>query len=255
MTAEQVDGAIERVFKPIQQFVRGWMYGAEPAAFAKQLGMRSWKDFWIVGRAGVMGSCTAETAVAGLAFHGPADIHDAWNNVPDDLTHYDVAVHFAERSFVWGERELVRFDSDRLERLDGLGRRIADAAPSSLGPVFAGWRALEQPESVYARVALTTHMLREMRCAAHIAAVHSVGIEPLDAILASTNAPPRTGPEYAERMGFVGPFRDPEEVRAQRLQAEEVTAKMLRPYFGVLDAAELADFAEIVETTRNAIDM
>lgn len=252
---ETVDAAIARVFKPIQQFVRGWMYGAEPAAFAKTLGLRSGTDFMIIGRAGVMGSCTAETATAALAFRTHESVERAWNTVPDGFTHFDISVKFAERAHQWGDSELVRFDADRLERLDSLGRRIADAAPSSLGPIFAGWRAMVEPESVHARVALTTHMLREMRCAAHIAAVHSVGINPLDAILASTNAPPRTGPGYAERMGFVGPFRDPEEVRAQRIEAEEITARMLRPYFAVLNDDELADFGEIVETTRNAIDM
>lgn len=255
MSRAGVDAAITQVFKPLQQFVRGWMYGKAPAEFAASLGIRSGADFHTVGRAGVLGSCTAETAAAALAFRTYKSVAGAWNNIPSHLTHYEISVKFAQRACQWGDVELVRFDANRMQRLDLLGRRIADAAPSSLGAIFAGWRAMEQPTSAYARVALTTHVLREMRCAAHIAAIHAVGITPLDAILASTNAPPRTGPEYAERMGFVGPFRDPEEVRAQRLEAEELTAHMLRPYFAVLDDAELAEFGEIVETTRNAIDM
>jgi hypothetical protein len=132
---------------------------------------------------------------------------------------------------------------------------VIDAAPACLGALFAGWRAMPVPDGVGARVALTTHVLREMRGAAHIVAILAVGITPLDAILASTNAPPRTGPPYAEAMGFRGPFRDPEEVRPQRLEAEAVTARILEPYYGVLDPEELADFGELVETTRNAIDM
>lgn len=252
---EKVDATIAQVLKPIQQFVRGWMYGAEPAAFAKDLGLRSGTDFLIIGRAGVMGSCTAETATAAIAFRTHAAVQRAWLSIPDGLTPFEISVKFAQRAHHWGEAELVRFDPDELERIDTLGRRIADAAPLSLGPIFAGWRAMAQPESVHARVALTTHMLREMRCAAHIAAVHAVGITPLDAILASTNSPPRTGPGYAERMGFSGPFRDPEEVRTQRLEAERITANMLRPYFAVLSDEELTDFGNIVEATRNAIDM
>lgn len=252
---EAVDEVIERVQKPIHQFVRGWMYGAEPSAYAKTLGLRGWKQFWIVGRAGVIGGATAETAVAALAFHGAPDIHEAWNSLPASLTHEDVAHHFAAQATAWGDRALPVFDEDRLERLDELGRRIIDAAPSSLGAVFAGWRAIEPPASVHARVALTAQVLREMRCAAHICAVTAVGISPLDAVLASTNAPPRTGPGYAERMGFVGPFRDPDEVRPQRLEAEALTSKMMRPFFGVLDEGEAEEFGEIVETTRNAIEM
>lgn len=56
-------------------------------------------------------------------------------------------------------------------------------------------------------------------------------------------------------MGFAGPFRDPEEVRAARLEAETLTGRALEPYFAALDPTELADFGELVETTRNAIDM
>jgi hypothetical protein len=142
-----------------------------------------------------------------------------------------------------------------MARLDRLGRRIAGAAPDCVGGIFAGWRAMPEPGDVGARVALTTHLLRELRGAAHVNAIVAVGITPLDAVLASTAAPPRTGPEYAQRMGFEGPFRDPEEVRAQRIEAEAITARILEPFFAVLSPEELADFGELVETTRNAIDM
>ncbi|MGB5760581.1 MAG: hypothetical protein WBM50_26950 [Acidimicrobiales bacterium] len=47
--------------------------------------------------------------------------------------------------------------------------------------------------------------------------------------MASTNSPPRTGPGYAARMGFKGPFRDPDEVRPARLEAEKLTAGILEP--------------------------
>ena len=114
---------------------------------------------------------------------------------------------------------------------------------------------MPQPGDVGARVALTTHVLREMRGAAHITAVVACGLSPLDAVLASTNAPPRTGPAYAEQMGFTGPFRDPEEVRPARLEAEALTARIMATYYGSLDGGELAEFGELVETTRNAIDM
>lgn len=247
---------IERVFKPIQQFTRGWMLAPETDAYgATQLGLTVPRQFWIVGRAGVLGSCPADVAAGAIAFHAPDHVHEAWDELPAGLTHFEVAEHYLGRITAWGTETLAVFDPARMERLDELGRRIIDAAPACLGALFAGWRAMPIPDDVGARVALTTHVLREMRGAAHINAVMAVGITPLDAILASTNAPPRTGPEYAERMGFRGPFRDPEEVRAPRLEAEAITARILEPFFGVLDPAELATFGEVVETTRNAIDM
>jgi hypothetical protein len=251
-----VPETVARVFKPIQQFTRGWMMAPETDRYGEQeLGLSVRRQFWIVGRGGVLGSCPTEVAVAAIAFV-PADrVAPAWEHLPAGLTHFQVAEHYCSRIVAWGNDALAVFDPARLERLDTLGRRIIDAAPASLGALFAGWRVMAQPRQVEARVALTTHVLREMRGAAHIAAITALGLSPLDAILASTNAPPRTGPAYAEQMGFVGPFRDPEEVRARRLEAESLTASALEPYFAVLSPSELADFGELVETTRHAIDM
>jgi hypothetical protein len=248
---------VERTFKPLQQFTRGWMMAEATDTYGVEVvGMRTGREFWVVGRAGVMGSCTWETAAGALAFHAPGPVQAAWTNLPEGLTHLEVARHYASRVVAWGEEALTpNFAHPHLERIETLGRRIADAAPSALGPIFAGWRALPRPDGVGARVALTTQVLREMRGAAHLHAVLACGLSPLDAILASTNAPPRTGPGYAERMGFTGPFRDPAEVREPRREAETLTARIMEGYYAVLSPEELADFGELVETTRNAIDM
>ena len=42
------------------------------------LGMRTGREFWVVGRAGVLGDCTAEVAAAALGFHAPEHVHAAW---------------------------------------------------------------------------------------------------------------------------------------------------------------------------------
>lgn len=246
---------VDRLVKPTQQFTRGWMLTKPTAERGMALGLSSGTNFWICGRAGVLGDCTAETAIAGLVFHGPDVIRRAWADVPANLSHLQVAQEYAGRAIAWGETALAGFDPDRLELLDRCARRIIDAAPTSLGAVFAGWRALPPPDSVTGRVGLTTQVFREMRCAAHIVAVNAVGLSPVEAILASTNAPPRTGPEYAEKMGFPGPFADPALFRERRLEAEVLTSRILEPFFAVLDPAELAEFADVFVATRDAIDM
>jgi hypothetical protein len=171
------------------------------------------------------------------------------------LSPMDVAAEFSARCAEWGSRELARFDRTRMERLDALGRRVIDAAPAALGSVFAGWRVMPPPDDLGARVALTTHVLREMRGAAHIVAVVSAGLTPLDAILASPAAPPRRGPEWAEHMGWGPPFRDGDEVKAARIQAEERTTDVMAAYLSVLDADDRALLVELVATTRDSIDM
>lgn len=251
-----VTETVERVFKPIQQFTRGWMMNPDTDRYGREeLGLTESRQFWVVGRAGVLGSCPTDVAVGAIAFVAPHIVQPAWENLPAGLTHLDVAHHYHGRIVAWGAEALTAFDPDRLERIDSLGRRIIDAAPASLGALFTGWRAMPIPELVGPRVALTTHILREMRGAAHIAAITALGLTPLDAVLASTNAPPRTGPAYAEQMGFTGPFRDVAEINELRLEAEAMTASALEPYFSQLSPSELADFGELVESTRNAIDM
>lgn len=65
--------------------------------------------------------------------------------------------------------------------------------------------------------------------------VHTVYVE---------HAPPRTGAQYAERLGFEGPFRDPVEIRKQRQDAEQLTGKMVEEYYGVIDIEERYGFIE-----------
>lgn len=231
------------------------MLSEETTAYGLELGMQNARDFRHVGRAGVLGSVPLEVAVGALAFVSTEVVEQGWTRLPPGMSHADVADHYVGLVARWGNEALAVFDADRLDRLDVLGRRIADAAPASLGPLFAAWRALPPPDTVYGRAAMTTQVLREMRGAAHIAAVLAAGLTPLDAILASTNAPPRTGPEYAEFKGFKGPFRDPSEIRAPRLEAEAATSRIMEGFYAVLSSGELEDFAEIVVTTRNAIDM
>jgi hypothetical protein len=255
MTTATTADQVERVLKPIQQFVRGWMMGAPTDQLASRLGMASGSDLWIVGRAGVLGDCDADVAAAGLGFIAPQRVRAAWEGLPAGLTPRKVADAYTVLCCQWGETELARFDQTRMARLDALGRRIADAADGSLGVVFAGWRAQRQPDDVNARVALTMHVLRELRGGAHIIAVNACGITPLDAVLASPAPPPRSGPVWAEHLGWTGPFADAATHREARSEAERLTSKLLVPIYGSIGDAALEEFAELVETTRNAIDM
>jgi hypothetical protein len=247
--------AAERILKPIQQFSRGWMLDRTTAEFGVSLGLRTGEEYWIVGRAGALGDVDAEIAAAGLAFIAPGAVREAWEHIPPGMTPSTVAATYAGRCTEWGTETLAEFDPDRMERLDRLGRRIADGASPALGVLFAAWRSVDQPEDAGARATLTMQVLREMRGAAHIVAIQACGLTPVEAILASPAPAPRSGAPWAEHLGWPGPFRDPEEVRAARFEAERVTTEIIAAHLAVLSHDELADFAELVETTRNSIDM
>lgn len=239
---------IDRLAEPIQLYTRSWMLAPSTDAYGIELGFATGSQFWLVGRAGVLGNCPVEVAAAAIAFEPLDAVQRAWLAVPERLTHYDIALHYQGRITAWGEQAFAKLDPETLVSIDVLGRRIVDAAPAALGTLFTGWRRLPVPDSLAGRAALTIHLLREMRGAAHIVAITACGLTPLDAILAATHAPPRTGPGYAERLGFKGPFRDPAEVREQRVEAERLTASILVPYFSSLNSQELGLFGAGVET-------
>lgn len=238
--------AIALLADPIQHYTRRWMLAPETDQYGRDLGFETGAQFWVVGRGGVLGSCPAEVAAAAIAFEPLHVVRRAWDAVPPGLSHYDVAVHYSGRPIAWAERVLADLDSVALSHIDELGRRVVDAASASLGLLFAGWRLLTPPVTLAGRVGLTIHLLRELRGAAHICAIAACGLTPVDAILAAPHPAPRTGPAYAERMGWVGPFRDPSEVREARLQAEQLTSRILVPAFESLSSDELETLRESV---------
>lgn len=256
MSTTTVADQVERVLKPIQQFSRGWMASAATEARAAELGLASGEAFWIVGRAGVLGSCDAAVAAAGLAFLAPDYVRATWDHLPPGTTHSALAAEYIELGQRWGTLELARFDRDRLERLDQIGRTIVNAAEGSMGTVFAGTRALPQPDEVGARVSHTIHVLRELRGAAHIMSVHVCGLTPLQAILVSPAVPPRTGPAWATHLGWSGPFVEAtDDMREARLEAERMTSRLLCPIYASVGDDDLEVFAELIEATRNSIEM
>ncbi len=239
---------IEEIYAPIQQYTRKFLVAESTDTYGINLGFASGSQFWAVGRAGVLSSCPVGIAVAAIAFE-PADaVGRAWSAVPQPLSHFDVALRYRDLMVTWGEQALASIDGEFLQAIDEFGRKILEAAPAALGVLFAGWRELTPPNSLPGRAALTLHVLRELRGAAHIVAILSHGLTPLDAILAAPHPPPRTGPAYAERMGYLGPFRDPEEIREQRIAAERLTSEILQPFFASLSPMELSQFSTAVRT-------
>jgi hypothetical protein len=254
MTPATLD-TITSLKRPIQQWTRGWMLTPGSDILAQRLGFQEGQHFWIVGRAGVLGDCDADVATGGLAFVAPDLVRAAWDKLPTGLTPRAASAEYATLIHRWGDAELTRFDHSDLQRLDDLARRVIHAAPSSLGAVFAGWRSMPIPDGLNARVALTMHVLREMRGAAHITAVIATRLTPLQAVLASPAPPPRSGPAWAEHLGWTGPFEDPEPLRARRDAAEQLTNELLIDSFDTLDRNELRHLGALVVGIREQIDL
>jgi hypothetical protein len=60
-TTSAVD-TIDRIWPQVQQFSRSWMFAKSTDARGIELGFVSGGHFWLVGRAGVLGSCPEDVA-------------------------------------------------------------------------------------------------------------------------------------------------------------------------------------------------
>ena len=256
MTTTTVADQVERVLKPIQQFVRGWMTGPLTDRLAVDLGhaiRRGPVDRRARRRARETAMRMSPQPVSPFSHPSVSATHGNRCRRVSPTGRSPMPMPLCVAG---GVRPSWPSSTKRAWRGSTSWAGASPTPPiASIGTVFAGWRAQPQPDDVNGRVALTMHVLREMRGGAHIIAVNACGITPLDAVLASPAPAPRSGPVWAEHLGWTGPFTDPEASREARAEAERVTSRIIAPIYGSIGDSALDEFAELVETTRNAIDM
>ena len=126
-----------------------------------------------------------------------------------------------------------------------LGRVVRDA-PVAGAPVFAGARLLPEPDDATALAQHRLNLLRELRGALHGAAVLTVGLSPLEAILVRA-------PDVAELFGWPAPHPDSEPFRERWGLAEARTDRMVGRNLAVLTEPELQELVEILDAIGNAV--
>ncbi len=230
---------------------RTWMGAKSTGARNRDAGFESPFGLWVNGRAGVMGDVTAAVAAAAIGFMAPARVAEIWGQRPAELSPADCATLYAEAAAEWGHSTLGMLDADRLQRLTRLAMTVAEAADSSLGALFAGWREIPLPSDPAGAATVALQILRELRGGAHLAAVNAVGIGPLGAIMSVDN-PIRGGTAGAERFGWPEPHPGPDPAR--RAEAEVLTTRAVAPAYGALSSIEGAELTELVLAARATFD-
>jgi hypothetical protein len=234
---------------PILEIGRFWMLDHDTIVRGAELGMDKKFSFWVHGRAGVLGNVHADVAAAAIAFMAPARVAELWNdNAPAGLTPRQRSDEYAAAAGRWADRVFADVPATDLERTTALAARIALSTDPSLGVLFAGWRNITLPVTPAGAAAVALNAIRELRGAAHIIAVHAVGLGPHGAIM-STEDPTRGGRAGAERFGWGDPhpIADPE----KRSNAEMLTTLMSSHSFDSLTEAERGEFVELVNVLRS----
>jgi len=133
------------------------------------------------------------------------------------------------------------FDSATLASLLG---RVVSAASVAAAPLFAAWRTLPEPDDPPALALHRLNALRELRGALHGAAVLTVGLAPIEAIIVRT-------PSMIPMAGWKEVPDDPAPFADRWSLAEARTDRMFGRNLAVLDAAERGALVDLLATLNS----
>lgn len=215
-----------------------FMTNAATFARGAELGFEGF-DFYAAGRAGVLGDVTADVVVAALVYFEPKVLHDAWERSSKVMDRRRAAQEWAACAHVFAREQLSHSRDDA--RLAALLGRIEHEASPVLAPIFAGWRALPEPDDEHELMYHRLYALRELRGAMHAAAVLTVGLTPQQAIAVRS-------PQVASVFGWQSPLPEPDAFKERWMLAEARTDRMLGKHFAVLESDERDELVELLRS-------
>lgn len=202
-------------------------------------------DFYVGGRAGVLGDTSGSVAAAAMVFLNPEMVAASWDRAGAVMPRRQAAEEFAAVGHRWADEKLPDdLDHARLAELAG---RVGDAASIAAAPLFAGWRELPEPASPKALALHRVNGLRELRGAIHGAAVVTQGLHPRQAVVRRT-------PYMLEVFGWQPPHPEKDDALRERwAAAQEATERGMAPAYEALDEAERAELVELVDAVQAAV--
>lgn len=251
--SDPITRCVSDTAEPILLLGRNWMLSPSVMAHGAELGFSSENpmDFWINGRAGVLGNCDATQAATALGFVGPDLVAKFWNDRPSAVDGLQAATEYAKAAAAWGAQYLGDAETSDCEELVPLAMKTAAGGDLSLGQLFAGWRELPLPTDPRGAAVQALNVLRELRGGAHLHAVFAAGLTPLQSIL-SVDHPTHGGPGRASRFGWSEPFPEPD--HDARAKAEELTSEIVaNAYRSSLTDVEAARLTELTIQVTDAL--
>lgn len=232
--------AARRIGGPAGEIGGRWLFSPEVLGTAKDNGYPNGFVYYFLGRGGVLGDVDADVISSAFGFFNPSIVRTMWDLGLAVEAPRTAARRYAQACGEYGSRHAAGFTG--AARYVELVERLLDGA-SVLGlSLFAGWRAEQRPDDVYARAYFLTHLLREWRGSAHVAAVASVGITPLQSILTAH------GGDRAKMFGWGDSFDDVAHLESQRGMCEERTDEICAIALDTtLDADERLELVNLID--------
>jgi hypothetical protein len=214
-------------------------------AYGNELGFDG-VDFYVSGRGGALGDVPAGVVTAAFVFWEPGAVAAAWERSAPVMPRRQAAEEFAGVAHRWADEHIP--DAFPAARLAELAGRLGDAAPLACAPLFAGWRALPEPERRSPegpRPAPGERAARAARCAAR-RRDHRPGRSPHAAVARRT-------PYMLGVFGWQEPHPTVDEVREPWKAAQVATERSVAPIFEALEPAEREELVELTNALQAAV--
>jgi hypothetical protein len=233
MTPEQ---AAHDLREAIVRVPGAFMTAASTYEHGAELGFEG-ADFYLAGRAGVLGDVPADVVVAALVFFAPRTVEEAWARSHAVMSRERAAREWLATGQTWAEQHLP--DDVDWAAVAALLAPVVRAAPAAGAPVFAALRTFEEPEEPKALALHRMNAVRELRGAMHGAAVLTVGLAPVEAVVVRT-------PKMLRAFGWPEPHPDAEPLHARWSLAEARTDRMVGRSLAVLDDEERTELVDLL---------
>lgn len=232
---------------PIGDLGGRWMLDREVLGPCKRFGYPNRYAYYLAGRGGVLGDVDADVVHAALGFFEPSLVRKMWDAGVVVEGARASAARYGAACAEWGRSRLAGFEP--AARLADLNRHVIDSVDPIGMPLFAGWRAEQRPDDAAGLAYFTTHLMRELRGGAHIAAVACTGIAAREAILTSE------GEGTAQQFGWTGPFPDVSHLVELRAETEALTDRTMTRFFdSALNADQSSELLDLVLAMKAHLD-
>lgn len=202
-------------------------------------------DFYVAGRAGVLGTLDADRVTAAFGFFEPGAVAGWIEQAVAVCPPAEASATFMDCAYDWADQHLG--DDVDWDRLAELAAKAIAGAPDGDLPLFRAWRDAPEPDRGSKALALHRfHVLRELRNELHIAAVKDAGLTPLEALLVKT-------PAMAPMFGWADLPEVGDEHRAKHEAAEAETNRRMAPAFAALDESEREELVRLADAALAAV--
>ncbi len=200
-------------------------------------------DFYVAGRAGVLGDTCGRVVAAAFVFFNPVTICEAWERTEKVMGRMEAAEAFARCGAAWA-REHLADGPDYARLADLCGRVIASSSPAGV-PLFAAWSEVTEPEGDKELALHRLNILRELRGGLHGASVIAAGLDPRTAGMVRT-------PYMAALFGWSEPHPDPEPHRETWERAEAATDLAMGRALSALAEQERHELVDLAAAAKSA---